>query len=84
MSMENSRKVFSQIRRIRGKYLSTHEKRMKLGSLQYTKSSPNTQKVFILIRRIRRKYLIKYEENAKRILPHSPDIGVKFAQSANQ
>jgi hypothetical protein len=41
--------------------------------LQYTKSSPNTQKVLKLIRRKRRKYLSAYRENAKRILPYSPN-----------
>jgi hypothetical protein len=55
--MENARKVFKRLRRMRGKYLSVDGDYVKSGLLAVSKSSPYARKVFKRIWRMRGKDL---------------------------
>jgi uncharacterized protein YjhX (UPF0386 family) len=68
------RKVFSCIRRIRGKYLCIHEEYDEVRVVCGKKNvSEYVDCAFKLFRKIRRKYLSAYGANAKRILQYSPN-----------
>ncbi len=94
-STDNTRKVFKHLRRMRGKYLSTHgecaesssayiENMSNQGYFRYTKLSPNARKVFKRIWRMHGKNLCVHGEDAKRVLAYSHntprDIKVRISQ----